>query len=320
MITRLTLPLVIVGLVVLAIVVSTAGDETRVELDYLERVHSQATNLARSGDALRDVTSRLQRIERTEFMTVVDGIQEDLNVGLALIAEEPPAPSLIPVRALYRETLETWDRGIADFAQSILEAADDPESTVAVDLVAESLAEIRAGDNAYASLVFAMGREDIPGTLSPMPTVVMTPAEGRLVSLSESYVDSARSENSGLGLRPGLGISQIVTDPEWQVNPEGQAVVPATNTIIFSIVVTNAGNIVSEEVGLVVELIGGVEPTRVTDVIAPLDPNQQVTMVLEPIDVESGGIYEVKATLAVTGNDANFEDNEKSVEFSVNDE
>lgn len=318
MLSRLIWPLLVALAVVLAVVISATGEETRTELEYLEQVHAQASDLARSGSALRDVVSRLQRIGRTEFVTVLEGVREDLTTGLELTEDEAPITSLIAVNALYREALETWERGVEGYSAAVLEAADDPESTVAVDSMAEALAEIRAGDNAYRRMVVAMGRDDIPDPLSPMPDVVLLPAEGSLLSLAVSYVDSARSENNSLALRPGLAVSMVVSEPEWQVNPEGRAVVPATGAVTFSVVVTNRGNVMSEPVPLVLELIGGPELIRMTEDITPLDPAQQVTVVFDEIGVESGGIYEVRATLVATGNDASFEDNEISVEFEVN--
>lgn len=312
--------MLVVVAVILAVVVSSAGEETRVELDYLGNIHAQSSDLAKSGDALRDVISRLQRIDRNEFVTVIDGIKEDLATGIDLTEEEPPIPSLVSVHALYREAVSTWATGLATFADGVLAAADDPENPGLVDMVAEGLAELRAGDRAYTRMVGAMNRDDIPEPLAPMPDVVLMPAEGRLLSLADSYVDSARSENSRLALRPGLSVSQVVSEPEWQVNPEGQAVMPATASASFSVVVSNVGNISSEIVPLVLELIGGPEPIRLTDEVGPLEPDQQVTVMFDPFDVEPGGIYEIRATLAVTGNDSSFDDNEISVEFRVNEE
>lgn len=317
---RLVWPLLIIAAVVLAVVVSVAGEETRTELEYLEQIHAQANDISRSGDALRDVVSRLERIERNEFETVIAGIEEDLSVGLELVDEEPPIASLLPVRALYAEALQTWNRGVEGYAASVLTAADEPQSVVVVDNMADALAEMRAGDNAYRRMVEAMEREDIPGPLSPMPDVTMMPSEGRLVTLSISYVDSARSETNELALRPGLAVSQIVADPPWEVNPEGQAVIPATSSVVFSVVVSNVGNVASEAVPLVLEVLGGPDIIRMMSDIAPLNPEQQVTVVFEPIDVEPGALYQVRAALAVTGADSSFDDNERAVDFTVNEE
>lgn len=311
--------IVIVGVaVVVALIVSASGDETRAELEYLEEMQSQAVEISKGGDALREVVSRLQRIDRTEFVTVIDGIREDLAVGLAFVEEAPPGPSLSPVRSMYRQALRIWDDGVEGYGSSVLAAADNPESLLVVDTMADSLAEIRAGDTFYADLVVEMRRADIPNPLTPMPAVMLMPAEGSLVSLSVSYIDSARSPNSGLALRPGLAVSMVVSDPDWQVNLiSDQVVVPTTDSIVFSVVVTNVGNVASRAEPLVLTLTGGPEQIREQAEVAPLQPNQQVTIVFDPLEVEPGGVYEVAAVLVITGADSNSDDNQIRVQFGV---
>ena len=311
--------LVLVGVaVIVALVVSASGDETRAELEYLEEMQSQAVEISKGGDALREVVSRLQRIDRTEFVTVIDGIREDLAVGLAFVEEAPPGPSLSPVRSMYRQALRIWDDGVEGYGSSVLAAADNPESLLVVDTMADSLAEIRAGDTFYADLVVEMRRADIPNPLTPMPAVMLMPAEGSLVSLSVSYIDSARSPNSGLALRPGLAVSMVVSDPDWQVDlTSDQVVVPTTDSIVFSVVVTNVGNVASRAEPLVLTLTGGSEQIREQAEVAPLQPNQQVTIVFDPLEVEPGGVYEVAAVLVIIGADSNSDDNQIRVQFGV---
>lgn len=316
---RFIWPILIAVAVIVALVVSESGEETRFELSYVEEIDSQAAELAKSGDALREVVSRLQRIDRVEFVTVIEGIREDLAVGLAFVEDDLPLPSLIPVRAQYRISLQTWSRGVDGFELAVLEAADNPDSIVAVDGMADALAELRAGDSLYASLVVDMRRDDVPNPLTELPRVELSPAEGSLVSLSAAYIDSARSPNSGLALRPGLAVSQLVSDPEWQVNPSDQVVVPTTEEIVFSAVITNVGNVPSQSEALVLTLIGGPEEIRLQVELTPLSPNQQVAIPFEPVTVAPGGIYEVRVKLVVTGEDSNPDDNERAVQFTVNE-
>lgn len=203
---------------------------------------------------------------------------------------------------------------------SVLAAADNPESLLVVDTMADALAEMRAGDTFYADLLVEMRRVDIPNPLTPMSAVVLMPAEGSLVSLSVSYIDSARSPNSGLALRPGLAVSMVVSDPDWQVNLlNDQVVVPTTDSIVFSVVVTNVGNVASRAEPLVLTLTGGPEQIRERAEIAPLQPNQRVTIIFDPLEVEPGVIYQVAAVLVITGEDSNRDDNQIRVQFIVNE-
>ena len=185
--------------------------------------------------------------------------------------------------------------------------------------MAQALAELRAGDGLYVDLRAEVERDELPQPPAPMAEVVMMPAEGDLITLSVAYVDSARSPNNGLALRPGLAVSMVVSDPAWQVDPSDQAVIPSTESVTFSVVVTNRGNVTSVPDQLVLTLTGGPEQVREQVEVEPLEPNQQVTLVFEPIAVEPGGVYEVVAALAISENDTDFEDNMITVEFTINE-
>jgi hypothetical protein len=316
---RLLWPVIITILAIVAVVVSGAGSDTRADLEYLDEVHEQSVGLSVGGDSLRAVVSRLSRIDRTELVTVVDGIREDVAIALAMADEGPPSDSLVSVNALYRQALDAWDKGVGGLASGLLTAADDPSNGAVADIVANALAELRAGDQHYATMVGELGREDVPDPVAPMPEVEMLPTEGELFSLASIYVTAARSPNNELPLRPSLAVSQVIPQPDWTVNPEGQVVVPSTESIIFSIVITNTGNVVSLEETLRLSVAGDGEPSGEEVPVISLRPGQQTSVVFEPVPVEGGGVYEVTATLIVGGSDAAFDDNEISVVFSVNE-
>ena len=313
-------PILIVVAAILAVIASSAGEETRAELEYLSRMRAQAAELSKDGDTLRVVVSRLHRIDRLELVTAIDGIREDLQTGLEFVEQVPPTEDLLPVRALYRVALNSWEKGIVEFASAVLTSADDPESLTVIDVMADALAELRAGDGLYTELqiqyeAFEGGAEPV----SALPPVVMMPAQGAIVSLSAAYITSARSPNNGLALRPGLSLSQVIADPEWQVDPDDQAVVPATESINFSVVVTNVGNVVSIPETVILTLVGGPEQLSREAEIGPLNPGSQVTVAFDEVPVEPGTIYQVAMNIVATGDDIDLEDNEIRVQFEVNE-
>ena len=53
--------------------------------------------------------------------------------------------------------------------------------------------------------------------------------------------------------------------------------------------------------------------------VPPLEPNQQVAIPFDPIAVQTGTVYEVRATLAITGPDSSGDDNTRSVQFTVSE-
>ncbi|MGH8915311.1 MAG: hypothetical protein ACRDZM_12450 [Acidimicrobiia bacterium] len=299
--------------------VTSAGDDTRAELEYLDTVHDQAGDLAIGGDSLRVVISRLSRIERTELVTATDAIRADLEVAMAVAEAGPPSESLVAANALYRQAIEAWTVGVSGFTSGILAAADDPNSTVAVDNIANALVELRAGDRLYTDLVRELETENVPDPVAPMPDVVMVPAEGEMLSLSSAYVGAARSVNSAIALRPGLTVSQIVSDPLWVVNPSDQPVVPAGDTVSFSVVVSNMGNMESVPEPIELTLSGASDPVVLTEMVPVLEPGAQTAVVFDDLEVQAGTSYEVVAEIKVLGDDLDFEDNMLGVVFTVNE-
>lgn len=318
-VSRFIWPIIITLLAVVAVIVSRAGRDTRGELEYLDSIHGQATAISMKGDALRDVISRLSRIDRTELETVLGGIRSDLNAGIELTAAAPPAPGLIAVNALYREALEAWSRGITGYRDGVLAAADDPDDATAIDTVSNALADLRAGDRLYESLADEMARQEVPDALAPMPAVRLMPADGEIYALAGAYVAAARMPENRIARRPGLAVTQIVTDPRWEANPDDEVLVPTTETMTFDVVVSNLGNVESPPGSLVFNLTGDSDPVNLEEAVAALGPGERTTVAFEDVPVVAGGVYEVAAVVAGVPNDIDLNDNEIRVTFTVNE-
>lgn len=317
---RFLWPVVITAAAVVAVVVTSAGDDTRAELQYVDAMHKTASDLSMGGDTLRVVISRLSRIERSELVTATDGLREDLETALELVETGPSSQNLVAANAVYRRALEAWTVGVSGFTSGVLAAADDPTSTVVTDNIANALAELRAGDRLYTDLVRELEEEEVPDPVAPMPEVLMLPADGELLTLSLAYVEAARSPNSEIALRPGLRVASITSDPLWNVDPSDQAVVPATELLSFSVVVGNAGNVASEPEPIELTLDGESEPVVLSEMVPGLEPGEQTAVRFLEIPVIPGGVYQVAATLTALTNDVDLEDNVISVIFEVNDD
>ncbi len=320
MVTRFLLPAVVILAVIVAAVVSAAGEETRVELEYMESIRTQSEELASSGMSIADVMSRIDQIDRDEFTTVFDSVDGDLNEAESFVAEEPPTESLIPVWALYRQAVTAWDDGVRGLSASILRAADHPDDVNVINGTADSLAELCNGDALFQDLKTEFEREEIPEPVSPPVDVVLCPTEEGLLSQSVSYVAAARRSTAQLGLRPGLRVSQVVSDPGWQIDVENQVVVAATETIGFTAVITNTGNVASEPESLIMELHGGAEPVVATAEVPSLQPDGQTTIEFEPLPVLPETPYTVRVALELSNPDSDPTDNAKEVMFTVDAE
>lgn len=297
-----------------------AGTDARAEIEYLDELSTQVTDLAVGGDALRDVVSRLSRIERPELVTVIDDLKEDIDLGLAFVAAEPPSPELATVRSLYRLALQQWSAGVTAFGDGILAAADNPGDATPTSTLANALASLRAGDDLFLELQAEIERPEVRDPVNTLRDVTLLPAEGEPIPLALAYTDAARNPNNGIALRPGLALSMIVSDPEWQLNPDNMVVMPATDQTTFSVVISNVGNLRSEEEQMTLTLSGPGDPVSVSQPIPALDPGGQTTIVYEPLGLTPGELYEVLAEILVVGPDTNLEDNLLQVVFMVNNE
>lgn len=319
LLARVVWTLLIGAAIAVAIVVADTGRDTRSDLNYVEALHDEVSAIALGAESLRDVSQRLFTVDRVEFVTVTDGLRADLAAAQARIETGAPSDPLVAVNQLYNQTLRAWSLGVSGFASGVLVAADDPADEFAEDLIAESLAEIRAGDELYLALLDELGMSEIPDPVAPMPDITMTPAEGTTLSLSQTYVSAARSPGNGLALLAGLGISQLVSNPSIVVGPDDQGAVPTTETMVFTAVITNSGNVVSEPETVTLTMTGGPEPVELSVELPALDAGRQTTVAFEPVAVEGGLVYEVSAALLVTNPDSTLDDNERSVVFLVNE-
>ena len=313
-------PLVITIAAITAIALSGSGNDARAELDYLDAVQENTIAISSKAVALSDVASRLSTIDRTELVTVIDGLRADLAAGLELAEQAPPSATLFAVNALHRQALQAWEAGIGGFGSGLLAAADDPTSTVVVDNIANALGELRTGDRLYQDLVAELEREEVPDPAAPMPEVVLMPTIGGLTSLAQAYVLAARSPDSTLALRPGLALSQVATDPEWEVSPEDVVIVPNTETVTFNVVVSNLGNVISPPVSLNFEITSEEEdPIILEQPVPALESQQQTTITFPDVTVSGGTAYATTFTLVGVQTDVNADDNVLAVSFMVSE-
>lgn len=315
---RLIWPILIVAAIVLAVILTAAGERTRTELAYLDEIRNQAIDLSRSGASIREVMRQVRSLDRDEFTTVFQAVDAALDEGLAFVAEGPSTDSLTPVWVMYRQILMTWASGVDGLEEAILRAADNPEDTLAVSLVADALGDLRAGDNLYADFQAEFELAEVPDPVIPLVDVRLTPSDGGLASVSASYVAAARSSTNGLGLRPGLKVSQIVTNPKWEIDVDGKPVVPSTDSIVFSAVITNVGNVASSPGTVSMELINGDETIMMQREVRGLEPNGQTTVIFDAVEVDAETIYEIIIALEAPELDDDLEDNFQRVQFTVN--
>ncbi|HZD04593.1 MAG TPA: hypothetical protein VE173_06735, partial [Longimicrobiales bacterium] len=265
---RLIWPALVTIGVAVGVLVASAGGDTRSTIAYLEDVRGSAADLELAGQSLRDLVGDLSRVDRSEFQSVVSGVDDALAGAADIAAVEPPDQALVGAATLFRLGVESWQQGITGFSSAILTAADDPNDQTAVDDLASAVVLVRAGDRIYDALIDELARSDVPSPVGPMPDVRLLPVDTPITILAPAWVEAARSEAGGLALRPSVRIEQVKTEPEWVTSADGDVVIEATDTINVMVVVSNTGNTEAEP--------GNLKLTMATQGADPLEETEQV--------------------------------------------
>ncbi len=318
---RVIWPLLITFVVAVALVVVSAGGDTRSTISYLEEVQNGALQLSRAGSTLNGLVGDLSRVDRSEFESVVAGVTDALDEAAEVSRIEAPAPELIGAVTLYRLAVEQWSQGIDGFAEAILRAADEPDDQSVVDDLAASVVQVRAGDRIYDALLDELAREDVPAPVAEMPSVRLLPVDTPITVLAPAWVSAARSEASGLPIRPSVRIEQVSTRPEWFTSADGTTVVPVLgDTIDVIVVVANGGNTATSEGSLELTFsTGEAEPVILTNDVPVITAGASTSIIFRGLEVTAGTFYQLDLVLDPGGLDTFLEDNRMSTGFLVNE-
>lgn len=318
---RIIWPILVTLVVAIGVIVATAGGDARATISYLEEVQLSAQQVARAGATLETLVGDLSRVDRSEFESVVRGVRDSLREA-AEVAEMPvPDQELLGAQVLYRLAVDSWSQGIEGFSEAILLAADEPSNQEVIDQLASAVVAVRAGDELYGALLEEFARDDVPSPVGQMPQVRLLPVDTPITVLAPAWVEAARSETSGLAMRPSIRIEQVSTRPEWVQSADGTIVVPAVaDTIDLIVVVGNAGNTPTGEASLsLVFAAQGAEPEELTQPVSPIEPGMSTSVMFQDLEVVPGTFYEIHLELDPQGPDTFSEDNRHSTAFLVNE-
>lgn len=317
---RIVWPILVTVVAGTALIIATSGSDARATITYVEEMRSASADLARTGASMRDLVADLARVDRTEFDSVIGGVESALAAAGEVAAMEHPSQDLIGAATLYRLAVDSWDQGMAGFAQALLAAADDPSSDAVVDDLASAVVLVRAGDRIYDALVAELARPDVPSPVTEMPEVRLLPVDAPVTVLAPAWVTAARSNTSRLALRPSVRIEQVTTRPEWVPNADGILVVPATDAVDVVVVIGNAGNVGAEVGSLRLTVVGPEgEPVVLTEEVPEMAAAAQTSVTFAEVAVAPGASYQMEALLSPGGGgDMFLDDNRHASGFTVN--
>lgn len=317
---RIIWPILITLVAVIVVIVATAGSDARATIAYLEDLRSRSVELGRAGSTLSQLVGDLSRVDRSEFQSVVMGVEEALAAADEAADEESPEPALLGAATLFRLAVRSWDEGIDGFSDAILLAADDPDDEGAVDDLAAAVVLVRAGDTIYDALIEELNRDEVPSPVGAMPEVRLLPVDAPVTVVAPAWVSAARAEAGGLALRPSVRIEQVVTSPEWVTSADGSIVVQATDVLDVAVVVANAGNTQAESGGSLELTLSTAEaePVVLQREVPAIEATASTSVIFTDLTVTPGVSYSIQLVLTPAGPDAFSDDNRQATTFVVN--
>jgi hypothetical protein len=316
---RWLVPLALALLLAAAIGLSQAATPSSPLL--AEDIRSRALEVSRRADVFRDLLARMGSVDRVELQTVTDEALVRITNARTFIDEldEPPA-EFAAVLALFDLALESWGDGIAGLTEHLLAAADGDNGLGLTDQVTDDLLELRAGDRLYRELVSALAAADVTQPVSSMPEVRFLPEGFPVGPGAQTLLALARIDGSPLALDPALTVEQVTTVPEWVLDTDGGLVLDATEQLVVRVVVTNAGNALSEPSSVSVDVAGGDGSAQsATSAVPTLNAGAKTTVTFDPLIVTPGRSYSLVVRLALSPGEGETQANSRTLLFRVNE-
>jgi hypothetical protein len=292
--------------------------ETRETSDYLVVVDEIVQEELLVSQSLHDVFESLGPMERPEIVERITVLGERTEAAEVQLSEAVVTRPAAELHGLMTVAVRGWSAGIDALDEAMIEVMEQPnDAEIQPDSFMWAVDQLRVGDAAYAAFL-----EAAPGLETDVP-----PPDYPAVSFlgGEQPVDIDAIADR-LRLRTILGGRQNIaitanTEPEPTGDRNGVAVMPFDGSFDVTAIVTNSGNVVSEEIAVTLTLsIDGSEGGEVFSerrFIASLQPEDSMSLEFLDVELEPETLYTLRV-VAEIAEDADIEDNVWEVMFATN--
>ena len=314
---RYVWPLIVTLVVLAGLGLARINERAAEAVEYMEGIRRSAEALVTPAASLVALGDRVGQVDRAEFLTVTEGVEQALVEAAATVEETPTNPQLAGGASLYRVTVDTWFEGVNLLSEGVVELADG--SPAGGDRLYLGLQQIAAGDRLYQQLQKELDRDDVPQPITPLPDLAFLSADIGPGALARLFTVAGSASNSLLALRADLAIGSVIADPEWVANTSGELVVRETDLITIGVVVANNGNAPAPLQSLDIELVSP-EGQEIRNVEIPeLNPGGQTTVTVPDLAVVPGVNYQLQVRLVLTITDADPSNNAQTFGFLINE-
>ncbi len=310
---------VVIGLLVLAVRYRT---ERRESIDYLTVAEEIATQHADLAEQMGALFQGLGGEDRPALELRLETLATESRDAVRLLEEQVVARPVAEASGLMTVATESWAEGIEATGAAIVEILDAEEGDDSGDeKLREAFELIRLGDRAYARVLVVVAALDPELVASPLPEVAYT--QGLFEPLYNHTLVAQRLRNQGAlsELIDVAVVGNTVPEPVSET-AGGIRTIPASDVLVLEITVSNTGNVIVENVSVLVELqqVGsGEDLSPLARLIPAIEPDKSEIVEFELLEAVSGEVYTVTATATVEGEDST-DDNTFTLVFERNAE
>jgi hypothetical protein len=315
--------MLVVGVLALAVRYRT---ERRESIDYLEAAEEVAIAHSAMAERLGTALQGLGEEDRPALIQRLESLAAEANEARRTLGAAVVTRPVAAVSGLMTVAVHSWDDGIAALDDAIIAVLDAEEGDLSGEDELEAAFDLlRLGDRGYVSVLEEVSRLDPEIVPAPFPEVSYV--EGAYAALYDATVIAERLRRFSGSLSQVSDVALIAaTIPEpVSEGVGGVFAIPASDSFVVEVTVSNTGNVVVERVSVVVSLQKAASSEQIPPlgiVIPSIEPGASETLRFTDFDPEPGVVYTVTAvaTLEEGVVDGQLDDNSWSLIFERNPE
>ncbi len=295
----------LIMLTLIAVVISiaylvTRQTEQRGAVGFFAAADQATTLHARAASELESALGSIGVTPRQDFIGRFERITAMAQEANQLLDVEV-SPTVAAPYGLLSTASQSWSEGVAEVERIMIDLVNGGSANTATSELTAAFDELRAGDAAYARFLASLETpiESVDTSqFSPIAYINPEPANPELYSAITVVLNVSTSYE----LAPHLNV--MVTgqlEPEPVSHRGGIPLLPFSETVDLTAIVTNTGNEVATSVAVTLELVNADDGDSVTTTrtIAEIAGGASSSVVFPALEIVPDRLYQAKLTVKI---------------------
>lgn len=287
--------------------------ERRQTVEYLALADEVSRGEAAIAESLRGMFSGLGGLDRSQILDLVERMRADSAALQVRVAGAAVTPAAAALHGFLGVATTSWRDGLAALDDTVVEAMDAEHDIDTTELIRDAAVALAVGDAAYARFLDSV--PTLEGDFDPpsFPEVAFVSGVDTAIQLLIDRLVIAPD----LEERRDVAVT-VNTSPEPTGLVGSALVMPFSDLLDVTAVVSNQGNVDAEEVVVELSLRGEtVEPFSEQRIIPSLTPGGAETVEVLSIPLQPETLYTLTISASIPNDDAP-DDNVWEVVFATN--